>query len=575
MADDYAASVTTRGRLAVNGSIVGVIEQTRDRDWFAVTLAAGWRYYITLQGQDTNQGTLADPALRLLDASGSEVAYDNDLGIGLESALFFTPPLSGNYYLSAEGADRWATGSYRLTINRDGADDYPASTLTSSRLTVGSSLNGLLEVAGDHDWCAVTLVAGHNYQINLVGVAVGAMSAVEDPALRLMDDAGTTLQYNDDIDTSFNAGITYRASRSGTYYLSAEGFNDETGGWRLTVTVADTVAPSVPTGLDLASADDSGLSNSDNITAATRGLTLSGGSGETGARVLVFDDNNNDGVMNGDEPLATIEVTATAWQTDLQLTTGTHRVSAIQVDAAGNRSKAATALLLTIDTTAPAPLTVLDLAAADDKGFSNSDNITSQTAALSLSSGSAENGALVTLFTDRNNSATLDNGEKLGTAAVVSNRWNVDAMLAHGNHLIRALASDRAGNVGPVSPPLTVTIIEAGRNNTLATATKKGQLGGTALSIEDFIGTDDSNDYYQFQLAAGTTLTATLDHLTANANLQLLNTKGALLDRGENSGARAESIRYSNNSLATTTCYLRVYPAIAGANTGYQLSMQG
>ena len=60
--------------------------------------------------------------------------------------------------------------------------------------------------------------------------------------------------------------------------------------------------------LDLAAADDSNV-DTDNVTNQTTGLTISG-SAETGATVSLFDDVNNNGVMDGGESVITTTVAA-------------------------------------------------------------------------------------------------------------------------------------------------------------------------------------------------------------------------------------------------------------------------
>src|SRR5262249_31770953 len=58
--------------------------------------------------------------------------------------------------------------------------------------------------------------------------------------------------------------------------------------------------PAAPTGLDLAAADDSGFSSTDNITKNTSGLTISG-TGAKGLTVTLYDDANNNGVQDAGE----------------------------------------------------------------------------------------------------------------------------------------------------------------------------------------------------------------------------------------------------------------------------------
>ena len=61
--DDYAGDTATTGVVAVGGSVTGERTFAHDRDWFAVTLAAGKTYRFDLEGSSTGGGTLADPHL--------------------------------------------------------------------------------------------------------------------------------------------------------------------------------------------------------------------------------------------------------------------------------------------------------------------------------------------------------------------------------------------------------------------------------------------------------------------------------------------------------------------------------
>ena len=104
-----------------------------------------------------------------------------------------------------------------------------------------------------------------------------------------------------------------------------------------------------------------------------------------------------------------------------------------------------------IDMVAPNAPTNLDLAAADDKGASNTDNITNQTTQLTIT-GNAEANATVELF---NGSFSLG---KVTTNAL--GVFNTDISLSGSNtaYNITAKAIDAAGNVSGVSVPLSITV---------------------------------------------------------------------------------------------------------------------
>ncbi|MBF0125511.1 MAG: hypothetical protein HQL60_09255, partial [Magnetococcales bacterium] len=214
--------------------------------------------------------------------------------------------------------------------------------------------------------------------------------------------------------------------------------------------------PTTPSKLDLMAADDNGASNSDNITSQTSSLTISGSGGVTGNTLVLFDDKDNNGVIDSGEGLVTTSVTGLAWSADIGLTLGTHAIKAIQKDAVGNSSKTSTAIKLTIVPVLAAP-TGLDLDAGDDSGLSNSDNITKQTRTLTIS-GSGADKAVLTLFDDKNNNGVVDKNESLGTLSVATaGKWSKDISLAAGSHSIRAIQKSGA-SVSVASDVLLITV---------------------------------------------------------------------------------------------------------------------
>ncbi|WP_374489593.1 pre-peptidase C-terminal domain-containing protein [Zoogloea sp.] len=104
--------------------------------------------------------------------------------------------------------------------------------------------------------------------------------------------------------------------------------------------------------------------------------------------------------------------------------------------------------------------------------------------------------------------------------------------------------------------------------NTLATARNIGTLGSTPLSLSDYVGSADTNDYYRFTLDATRNLRLTLAGLSADADLALLNSAGSVLRMSAVSGTVAENISY--DGLAAGTYYVRVYPY--SGSTNYTLS---
>ncbi|AXI48007.1 hypothetical protein C1J03_19585 [Sulfitobacter sp. SK012] len=127
----------------------------------------------------------------------------------------------------------------RLREGNDAADGVN----TAYTMSVGDSFSGSIDFNGDDDWIAINLVSGRNYTISLDGVTLN------DTYLRLYDDAGSLVDYNDDANGRLDSELSFRlAYPSGTYYISAEAYSSfRTGSYELSVTGGST-PPQPPTG---------------------------------------------------------------------------------------------------------------------------------------------------------------------------------------------------------------------------------------------------------------------------------------------------------------------------------------
>ena len=110
--------------------------------------------------------------------------------------------------------------------------------------------------------------------------------------------------------------------------------------------------------------------------------------------------------------------------------------------------------------------------------------------------------------------------------------------------------------------------LQDGAGNTLAAARNIGTLSAQQTFQDSVSGTSDPNDYYRFNLAQRADFSLSLSNLSADADVQLLDSSGKLLKRSIRSGSRSEDISLR---LETGNYYVRVYPY--NASTDYTLSM--
>jgi hypothetical protein len=103
--------------------------------------------------------------------------------------------------------------------------------------------------------------------------------------------------------------------------------------------------------------------------------------------------------------------------------------------------------------------------------------------------------------------------------------------------------------------------------NTLATARAVGTLTATQ-SFSDWVGSVDTNDYYSFNVGTQSNFSLSLTGLSADADVQLLNSSGGVIAISQNGGTTSESI---TSLLSAGTYYARVYPY--SGDTTYGLSL--
>ncbi|ADU70507.1 Ig-like domain repeat protein [Pantoea sp. At-9b] len=261
----------------------------------------------------------------------------------------------------------------------------------------------------------------------------------------------------------------------------------------VTVTI-DTTAPAVAGDVQLSN-DSSGTPEPIASGSATNDTTpVLSGTAEVGSIITVSDGNTVLGstTTDGDGN----------WSfTTPELGDGDHSLTATATDPAGNTSPPSPAIDFTVDTAPPA--------AAADLQLSNDESGTSVPIAAGgttndttpVLSGTAEPGSTVTVS---------DGDTVLGSTTVGSDgSWSFTTpALDEGDHSLTTTVTDPAGNTGPVSDPVAVTI-----DTTAPAVAEDLQLSndssGTAVPIPSGGATNDTTPVLSGTAEAGSTVTIT------------------------------------------------------------------
>lgn len=226
---------------------------SRDVDLFAVDLVASQELTLTIVAAAA--GSSLDSYLRLFDATGQQLAANDDASGSMDSSLFYVAATAGRFFIGVSGYGNsvyspqtagsgaaGSTGSYRLDIALSEVvppepptpvePGEPNDTLATATVglpagvgeadlvgLIGDGANGTSDV----DLFSVVLGSGDVLEVAVRAQAIGSSL---DSYLRLFDANGRQLIANDDFGGSFDSGLAFTAPAAGTYFVGVSGFGN-------------------------------------------------------------------------------------------------------------------------------------------------------------------------------------------------------------------------------------------------------------------------------------------------------------------------------------------------------------
>ncbi|MEP3428681.1 MAG: M10 family metallopeptidase C-terminal domain-containing protein, partial [Roseibium sp.] len=177
--NDASANITTPYIISVGDIFSGTLTYAGDQDWIAVTLDAGQHYRFELNG--TGASPVSDTYLRLYDANGSQIANNDDGGLGLNSVLRYTTSATNTFYLGTESYADSYTGTYALS-----AITYAPIVFSNDQIAAQLT-HGYWQSTG-RDARSFNVAVGGTISVNITGLEAAAHTLARD-ALELWSDA--------------------------------------------------------------------------------------------------------------------------------------------------------------------------------------------------------------------------------------------------------------------------------------------------------------------------------------------------------------------------------------------------
>lgn len=200
-------------------------------DLFPFAVEAGDR--MTAETTIPQGGDYVDTFLRLFDSAGNELAFDDDGGAGLYSAIDHVFEESGDYFLGVSGygnsrydpfvpdsgGHSWSSGDYELSVD----------------IVAGESQNWVQV----EQLSLTETLAGSGFNVHAVDVEAGQRISIEtmqsshgsrwmDTVVRLFDAEGNEIAVNDDGGEGFFSLLDYEFDESGRYYIGVSSYGNST-----------------------------------------------------------------------------------------------------------------------------------------------------------------------------------------------------------------------------------------------------------------------------------------------------------------------------------------------------------
>ncbi|GEM_PF-1609977 len=435
----------------------------------AIRLADGTNAVLTLPVPGAAGSLSANKAI-VIDTAAPSAPLPPVLATGSDTGLSSSDRITSTNTLTLTGASGSAeAGATVRLFDTDGVTEIGTTTAADdgSWLVVTSAL-----AAGTHTLTAKALDAASNASASSGGVMITidrTAPTIEVLDVSLSPDTGASasdwvtssaqvtisgslsaaLGSDERVEVSLDHGATFSVATatigdtSWTLAATLAGSNtvqarvvDVAGNMGAVFTksyVLDTVAPSAPSMPDLGAASDTGSSTTDNITGDTT-PTFSG-TAEVGATVRLYD---------GATEIGTAVAAAGTWSiTSPALNSGSHSITAVATDLAGNTGPASAALQVNVITDAPSTQ-IAEIAISSDTGSSASDLIT-RTASQTVS------GTLTAaLGAGERVEVSVDGGQHWAVASSTSTTWTLATTLANGTNLLSARVVNAVDNSGPL-----------------------------------------------------------------------------------------------------------------------------
>ena len=252
-AADAGSNTQTWVTLQAGESFSGTLLQKNEQDWVRIRLEMGKDYVFKAQASHSGNGSLKDPVLEVRSADGQLLQTVDNMLMGNEPSMLYTPTGTGDYFVVVRAADgQNDTGSYQLTTRAP--DDFGNTSAKASTITLGQTLDGGIQwndgnfgarainsvgLATDFDQDWFKFEATQDQVLSFL-VSVPGNSSLSRPMVEIVDSNMRQLAVGDGLEMlDASARATFKAPAAGTFFARVIDGAGTTGAYRVSLVAGD------------------------------------------------------------------------------------------------------------------------------------------------------------------------------------------------------------------------------------------------------------------------------------------------------------------------------------------------
>lgn len=203
---------------------------------------------------DPTPAARIDTRIDIYDENGNQIKVDSDSGNLNDAFTTFRSRLGTTFYfrVRADNVDpnnAASTGAYTFTFDASAAQVVVDPVVRYGGRVNGNAVGGVNSGIGSAQDTALFSFVAQGTGLSIITVVGAGLPPLQDPAIRVIDDTGNLIRFNDDFN-GLNSQILVALQGGRTYYVIVDSFDNTAGGnFYLAIEsnhTNDTVAPYQP-----------------------------------------------------------------------------------------------------------------------------------------------------------------------------------------------------------------------------------------------------------------------------------------------------------------------------------------